>query len=287
MANSFLTIKNIARTAMPRLIENLVFPNLVHRDYSEAFQVGKGATIQVRKPVTLTAAEFTGTVTAQDVSEQSIDVTLDKLATVDVAFSAIEKATNVDDLNRLFVEPAAIALAQKINTDGLALLSSVTASATTAQTTANDLSAFSEAAKVLSKAKAPLTPRHGIWSPDAEAAFRMLPALINAEKSGTTEALRNGSIGRVFGIDNYMAQGVPTSMLGCVFHPNAFAFVTRPLATPASVEAYTTSYNGITLRVTRGYDMKTKTEMLSMDVLYGYKLMDGNLAVKVVLKPGT
>ena len=279
MPNTFLSIKNIARQALPRLIENLVFPNLVHRDFSNDFELGKGATIQVRKPVVLTAAEFTGSVNYQDVIEPSIDVTLDKLATVDVAFGALERATSVDDLNRLFIEPAAVALAQKINTDGLALLADVTA--TTDGVDPKTLDAFAQAAKVLNVAKVPLTPRYGVWSPDAEADFRTVPAIVNAEKSGTTAALRSGSIGQIFGIENYMAQGV-SGMLGCVFHPYAFAFVTRPLAQPSGVESYTTSYNGITLRVTKGYDMKTKTEMLSMDVLYGYKTMDKNLATRVI-----
>lgn len=278
MANTFISIKEIARQALPRLIENLVFPNLVHKDFSNDFELGKGATIQVRKPVMLTANEFNGTVTAQDVTEESVEVTLDKLATVDIAFGAIERATNVDDLNRLFIEPAAVALAQKINTDGLALLKQISATATAE---AASLKPFSEAAKVLNKAKVPLLPRHGVWSPDAEADFRTVDAIVHAEKSGSTAALRTGSIGNIFGIDNYMAQGVDASMLGCVFHPYAFAFVTRPLAQPSGVESYTTSYNGITLRVTKGYDMKTKTEMLSMDVLYGYKTLDKSLAVKV------
>ncbi|HCA29828.1 MAG TPA: hypothetical protein DEP23_09800 [Ruminococcaceae bacterium] len=64
------------------------------------------------------------------------------------------------------------------------------------------------------------------------------------------------------------------------FHPSAFAFVTRPLAAPAGVESYVTAYNGVTLRVVRGYDMKFKKEMLSMDVLYGYKTMYPELAVR-------
>jgi len=279
MANTFITIKEIARQALPRLIENLVFPNLIHKDFSSDFELGKGATIQVRKPVMLTASEFTGEVTAQDVTETTVEVTLDKLATVDVAFGALERATSVDDLNRLFIEPAAVALAEKINTDGLALLKGISASVSADPAT---LKAFSEAAKVLNKAKVPLTPRYGVWSPDAESEFRTVPAIVNAEKSGSTAALRSGSIGQIFGIQNYMAQGVDSaSMLGTVFHPYAFAFVTRPLQMPSGVESYTTSYNGVTLRVTKGYDMKTKTEMLSMDVLYGYKTMDPRLAVKV------
>ena len=64
------------------------------------------------------------------------------------------------------------------------------------------------------------------------------------------------------------------------FHPSAFAFVTRPLSEPAGVESYVTSFDGISLRVVRGYDMKYKREMLSMDVLYAYKTIYPELAVR-------
>ena len=374
MPNSFVTVKEIARQALPRLIENLVFPNLIHRDYSADFVPGKGATIQVKKPVILQANEFDASqgTQAQDVKEQSVDVTLDKLADVSVEFGAIESATNVDDLNRLFVEPAAVALAEKINSDGLALYADIAQAVGTPGTTPNSLAAFADAAKVLNESKVPTTERFGVWNPAANAAFQQLPALVNAEKSGTTEALRAGSIGRVFGIDNFMAQGVKSHTAGAltaggtgatglkvktavttgnevvlesnasasgtltgsvkagdiltidgktyaaiadataasnkitvkldrnivvaadaaaslagsaaenlVFHRNAFAFVTRPLTVPAGVEAYVTSYNGITLRVVRGYDMAHKKDMLSMDVLYGFKTMYPELAVRV------
>lgn len=280
MPHNFITVQEIARQALPRLIENLVMPSLMHRDFSNDFVQGKGATIQVRKPNALVAKAFTTEIEAQDINESTIPVTLDKFADVSVKLSAIEMATNVDDLNRIFIEPASVALAEKINSDGLALLKEITASATGDPKT---LAPFSQASMVLNKAKVPLTPRYGVWSPDALADFQTIPAIVNAEKSGTTNALRAGSIGRVFGIDNYMAQGVDSaSMLGAVFHPFAFAFVTRPLTVPKGVECYTTSYNGISLRVTRGYDIKTKEDIISMDVLYGYKTLEKNLATKVV-----
>ena len=66
------------------------------------------------------------------------------------------------------------------------------------------------------------------------------------------------------------------------FVPMAFAFVTRPLVVPSGVECYTTSYNGVSLRVTKGYDMKYKKEMLSMDVLYAYKTIYPELAVRAM-----
>ena len=375
MANEFLSVKNIARQALPRLIENLVFPNLIYKDYSDAFEVGKGATVQVRKPVVLTASDFDAStgVTAQDVKEQSVEVTLDKLATVDAEFGAIQRATSVDDLNRLFIEPAAAALAEKINADGLALYKDIPYYCGTAGTTPDGLDDFANAAKILDENKVPTTMRHGVWNPSAMAKFRQIGDIVNAEKSGATEALRAGSIGNIFGIDNYMAQGVKTHSGGSltaggtgasgvkveadvtanqtislisnasasgtltgtvkagdlvkignnyyvcildataasnkvsvklnkavtvsantavtvigsgaqnlVFHENAFAFVTRPLAAPAGVESYTTSYNGITLRVTRDYNMQYKKELISMDVLYGYKTMYPEMAVRVL-----
>lgn len=375
MSNSFLEVKEIARQALPRLIENLVFPNLIYKDYSDAYEVGKGATVQVRKPVILTASEFnegSGT-SAQDVKETSVEVTLDKLATVDVEFGAIARATNVDDLNRLFIEPAAAALATKINDDGLALYKDIPYFVGTSGTTPDGLDDFANAAKVLDNNKAPTTQRFGVWNPDAMAAFRQIGSIVNAEKSGSTAALRAGSIGNIFGINNYMTQGIKSVASGnitaggtgatglkiktavtadddiilvsnasasptlsgtvkagdiltidgknyiaqadaaaasneiavaldrnitvaantavtvanggaqnLVFHENAFAFVTRPLAAPAGVESYTTSYNGISLRVVRGYNMQYKKEMLSMDVLYGYKTMYPELAVRVL-----
>lgn len=369
MANEFITVKEIARQILPRLIENLVFPNLIHKDFIQEYVTGKGATIQVKKPVILTAKEFNesqGT-SAQDVKEESVDVTLDKLATVDVEFGAIQRATNVDDLNRLFLEPAAVALAEKINSDGLFLYKDIPYAVGTAGTTPSKLTDLANVRKILNTNKVPVAGRVAVWDPEADANFTTIDAIVNAEKSGSTAALREGSIGRVFGLDNYMAQGVKQHTTGITkatdvkvngkvtagatsiaidgtaltgklvkgdiltikknnyvvvedtadastnaiasvkvypalpeiaddtvvtlvsghtanlaFNPMAFAFVTRPLVAPAGVESYVTSYNGITLRVVRGYDMKYKKEMLSMDVLYGYKTMYPELATRVL-----
>lgn len=369
MANQFITVKEIARQILPRLIENLVFPNLIHKDYSQEFVNGKGATIQVKKPVILEAKEFNeanGT-SAQDVKEESVEVTLDKLATVDVEFGAIQKVTNVDDLNRLFLEPAAIALAQKINSDGLFLYKDIPYVVGTAGTTPSAITDISAVRTKLNANKVPFVNRRAIWDTEADGKFCTIDAILNAEKSGSTSALREGSIGRVMGLDNYMSQAVKshttgitaatavkvngavtagatslaidgTSLTGklikgdvltidsknyvvtedtadaasnaiatvkvypalhtiadnatvtltgshtanLAFNPAAFAFVTRPLATPSGVESYVTSYNGITLRVVRGYDMKYKRETLSMDVLYGYKTMYPELAVRAL-----
>ena len=369
MANTIITIKEIARCALPRLIENLVFPNLIYKDFSNEFVNGKGDKIQVRKPVVLSAGEFDeeNGVSPQDIKESSVEVALDKLATVDVEFSALQSATSIDDLTRMFIEPAAAALAQKINSDGLELYKDISNTALTAGTTPSTLEELSQVRKAMNSGKIPVSPRCAVWDTEADARFTTIPAIVNAEKSGSTDALREGSIGKIFGLDNYMSQAVKkhttgitkatsvkvngdvsegdtklsvdgTALTGCfvkgdiltigginyvvtkdsaeassnaiadievypslpdikddtevtltashtanlAFNPMAFAFVTRPLAAPSGVESYVTSYNGITLRVVKGYDMKYKKDMLSMDVLYGYKTMYPELAVRAL-----
>jgi hypothetical protein len=367
MANSFLSVKDFARAALPRLIEHLVFPTLIHKDYSDDFLGKLGDTIKVRKPIVLTASDFDPAVgvTQEDISESAVDVTLDKIATVDVGIEALQGATNIDDLTRVFIEPAAAALAQKINRDGLDLYKDVPSYVGTAGSTPSTLSAFSTARKQLNLQNVPVSGRVGLWDPEADAAFTALDAIVHAEKSGDTLGLREGCIGRVMGLDNYMSQAVRHHTAGTlaatsgtlaiknaavaasqivvgatacagtlkkgdllrigtfqhtvtadaaaasnqitvsvyppatceantsvvpegshtanlVFHPMAFAFVTRPLATPGGVESYVTNYNGISLRVVKGYDMVHKKELLSMDVLYGFKTMYPELAARVL-----
>ena len=68
------------------------------------------------------------------------------------------------------------------------------------------------------------------------------------------------------------------------FHPMAFAYVTRPLINPdgQGVMSYVTSFNGLSLRVTKGYDQKYKRSTYSMDVLYGFKTVYPELAVRAL-----
>ncbi|MBQ4451651.1 MAG: P22 coat protein [Clostridia bacterium] len=368
MANTFITLKSIARRALPRLMDELVFPNLIYRDYSDAFS-DLGDTVQVRKPALLTASDFDESqgVSYEDIREDSVEVKLDRLATVDVAAGAVETALSLNSEEKLmrdFIEPAACALAEKINSDGLELYKDVAACVGTAGTAVSNLSDLAAVRRALNLAKAPQGSRAAVLDPEADAALITVPALVNAEKSGDTKALRQGSLGRVFGIDYYTTQAVKKHVTGLTassgvklasavsagasslsltgklvkgdllliagdsytvtqdtaqassnainsvkvypalkayaantavtpvgshtanlaFDTNAFAFVTRPLINPdgQGVESYVTNHHGLSLRVTKGYDQKYKKSTYSMDVLYGFKTVYPELAVRVL-----
>lgn len=377
MSNSFITVKEIARKALPRLADNLVMPKLCYRDVSQAFAAKLGDTVQVRKPIKLTAADFSeesGT-SAQPIVEESVSVKLDKIATVDVEISALDGALDVDSIERLFIEPAAAALAAKINSDGMQLYKQVPYIAGTSGVTPSSLEDIAAARRVLNRNKAPTDRRYAVWDVEADTKLTQIPALVGADKSGTDATLRRGMIGNVFGIENYMTQavchhkagsytlggasssltlsgaaeeateitlaaaGTSATLTGSlnagdivkfvdsngdllsthtvlenaeaagnsvklsvypavslpsgtkaviegdhvanlVFHPNAFAFVSRPLVEPSGVESYVTTYNGISLRVVKGYNMTYKKEMLSMDVLYSFVCLYPELACR-------
>lgn len=62
------------------------------------------------------------------------------------------------------------------------------------------------------------------------------------------------------------------------FHKNALALVTRPLELPRGAkDASILGYDGFGIRVVYGYDMKTKKDTVSLDMLCGTKLLDQRL----------
>lgn len=67
------------------------------------------------------------------------------------------------------------------------------------------------------------------------------------------------------------------------FHRNAIALVTRPLALPmGAAKAAIMSDNGLGVRVVFGYNQNTKKDTVSLDVIYGVKLLDPSMAVRLV-----
>ena len=213
MANSVLTLQNIAREMLPLLKENLVAPMTMNMDYSEDF-IGKGAEILVEKPAVFVADEFGGNINLQDVNEKSVLVKMDTIADVSFACSAKELALSMTQFKTKYLKSAASAIAQKINQDGLALYKSIPYFTGAAGTTPDALEDFANAEKILNDNLAPMGERSAIWSTAAKAKFQVLDAIVGADKSGTTAALRLGSIGDVAGFQNYMSQAVKTHTAG-------------------------------------------------------------------------
>lgn len=363
MPNTLLTPSIIAREALMVLENNLVFAGLVHRDYSEEF-AKVGDTITVRKPATFTAQEFSSSITVQDATETSVSVKLDKHLDVSFAVTAQDLTLKVADFSEQFIAPAMRALAQKVDSYIAGLYVDVPyKTAVSGTPVVGDLAAIG---KLLNQAKSPLTDRRLVLDPITHAKYVVLDAFLHAEKSGTTEALRNASMGKVLGLESYMSQNIVSHVKGTLdaaatgtgslgatevtvasggasktvkkgdivtfadtagvyvctedmttdgtgagtlkiypalaaavsaktitlladhianlaFHKNAFALVTRPLEKPLGASrAEAISYRGLTIRAVYDYDITTKKDTISLDLLCGVKTLTPELAVRFV-----
>lgn len=110
--------------------------------------------------------------------------------------------------------------------------------------------------------------------------------VVTANKTASTNAYNNVPIAPALAVDaadnavvTVMANDTPN--LG--FHQTAFSFVTRPLAMPmGGVQAEVINYKGVGLRVVYGYNMSTKTNTVSIDMLCGVKTLRPELAVRLL-----
>lgn len=213
MSNTVLTPQLIAREALMVLENNLVMAGLVHRNYAETF-AKVGDTVTIRKPATFEAKTFTDTIVVQDAVEASTDVKLDTHLDVSFALGPTELTLNIQDFSVQFIQPAMRALAQKIDSMLCGLYARVPYVEGVTGSTPDTLADIAACRKNLNVRGVPLGDRALVIDPEAEVQFLVLDAIVNAEKSGSTEALRNASLGRVMGFELFMDQNVGTHAAG-------------------------------------------------------------------------
>jgi hypothetical protein len=295
MVNTFVTPSALATRGLATLYEQTPMLPLVYTDLTSQFSTQKiGNTINVRKPATFTALDFDRSVgiQPQDATESTIPVVLNKIADVSFVVTSEQLSLSIQDFGVQLLDPAMQAIAQKIDLAILALRSDVTQVAGTDSATSWDKpEVLIEAGRLLDLKSVPTQDRVAVIGPSAKAKWLNTDLLKHADKSGSTAALREGSIGRdLFGFETFWTQNVgqpaaspaigqPTTEIGLAFHKTAFAFASAPLEVAPGSNAAVMNYKGISIRVAYDYDIKYKQTVCSVDTLYGVKTLDANRAV--------
>ncbi|MBA7499055.1 hypothetical protein ES704_01794 [subsurface metagenome] len=216
MGNTFITPLAVAKVAIITLLNNLCFAGLVYRDYSKEFRK-IGTTVRIRKPATFEAVEFVTSVTNsggyQAVTEEHVDVLMDKLLIVPATVTAQELTLDIVSFNTQVVEPAMQALAQKVDEELAKLYKDIPYySETTDVTVVADVLA---ARKVQNDLKVPFgQTRQAVMCPMTAAALLGLPAFHEVDKVGETKPLRDASLGHKFGYDFYENQNIQHHIRG-------------------------------------------------------------------------
>lgn len=302
MANTFITPSVVARNALATLYNSTVFLPLVWRDFDPEFQGAKvGDAVTIRKPAVFTAGEFSTSINVQTATESSTTVTLDKYPDVSFEVTAREKTLSLEDFSNRLIQPAAEALSQYVDRDIAENLIDAAegggggGTATwTSSTPSTVFTGETGAVAKLGRAKLPDTGRSAVFSSEAAGVALGQSLFVEADKSGSTDALRNASIGRLFGFDTYQSQqigygaGDAGQADGVAFHRQAVSVVTRALEMPGGgASAAVESYKGLTLRVVTQYDINTKADITSLDLLYGIDALRPAGAVQLSFQLGS
>ncbi|RMD50713.1 hypothetical protein D6827_03525 [Candidatus Parcubacteria bacterium] len=278
-----------AQESLQILRSNMVFGNLVHRDF-ENIGASVGDTVNTRKPATFVVNDKTAgaNVTIQDASATNVPVVLSNHKEVTFLIEDAEATKSIKDLVNEYIEPAATAHAEAI--DAAIAAEYANAGATVAVGAAMSADAIVDARKQLNDLKVPFQNRRLVLSSLAEADVLKDQNFVRADVFGDQgTALREASLGRLYGFDIFTDQnivqttGTPNIDHNMAFHRNGISLVTRPLKSAASnnVRIATLSFEGFGLRVVTGYNIDRLGAQTTVDILYGIKTLDANLVVSV------
>jgi hypothetical protein len=301
VANTILTPSVIARRAIAIMYRDTVMSQLVHRDYEDEFANKIGDTITIRKPQAFVADDFdrvNGT-RIQNYQETGVPMTLNKFKDVSFAISTEELTLKLDDFSGKFIQPAVQAIIQALETDLLALRNGIPTYVGNVATEMWDTpEALIAARRELSLRGVPISDRYAVVGSITTSKWLKNDLLKRADARGDTQGLREASLGnRLFSFDAYEHNGVglppqttgnPGSEVSLAFHKDAFAVAVRPLAIPMGVapgQSAIASYNGLGIRVTYGYDIKMKVDLISFDILYGMTVVDAQKAILIHAAP--
>ena len=209
--NKILTPDIIAKEALMQLEANLVMAGLVHRDYSKEF-VKVGDTITIRKPAKFVAKNFLGQVEEQDLSEGSETVKMDRYRDITVPITSKEMTLDISDFSEQVVKPAMSAIATAIDEDCLAvgIQNAKNKVSVSSNPTIKDLA---NVGKALDKAKAPRdNMRNLVLGVDSTYKYNTLAEFTDISASGSSQALRESTIGKAYTMNTYMSQNAPASV---------------------------------------------------------------------------
>jgi hypothetical protein len=288
-------VKLVAVDALPALMSNLVMGNLVNRDY-EPTLAQAGDTVNVPIPPTLVANNIAegGTVQTQNPSLGNAQIVLNTHAEATFQIPDVTKVLAVPDLLKLYMQPAVVALAERIESDILNLYSQFTANAAVgAAGMAITETAIDAAETALFAAKVPSTAgKYLVVDPATYSALRQIPRFSEYYSAGDAglRALVEGAVGKMKDFFIFRSQLVsktgsgPVTTHNLAFARDAIGLVVRRLPQPLPGTGAIAEYaelGNFGLRVVMSYQPNTLAQQFTVDVLYGTAVLRNAFGVQV------
>jgi hypothetical protein len=288
-------VKLVAADALPALVGNLVMGNLVNRNY-EPVLAQAGDTINIPISPALEAHNIAedGVVTPQNPDLNNAQIILNTHIEATFQVPDVTKVLAVPDLLRVYMQPAVVALAEKIETDLLGTYASFTAN-TPVGTPATAIAepVIDAAESALFKAKVPPAARKFlVVDPDAYSGIRQIERFSEYHTAGEAgvEALISGTVGKIKDFLVFRSQFVAKTGTSTVtthnlaFAPDALGLVIRRLPQPLPGTGAVADYaelGNFGMRVVMSYQPNTLAQQFTVDVLYGCAVLRNSFGIQV------
>ncbi len=288
-------VKLVAVDALPALMGNLVMGNLVNRDF-EPTLAQAGDTVNVPIPPVLMANNIAegGTVQTQAVNIGNAAIILNTHAEATFQIPDVTRVLASPDLLRLYMQPAVIALAERIEGDLLNLAMQFTAN-TPVGTPASPITeaTLDEAETALFNAKVPSSAaKFLVVDGNGYSSLRQIPRFSEYSSAGEAglRALVDGSVGKIKDFYVFRSQfphksGGPTvTTYNLGFAKDAIGLVTRRLPQPLPGTGAIAEYaemGNFGVRVLMSYAPNTLAQQFTVDVLYGCAVLRNQFGIQV------
>jgi hypothetical protein len=288
-------VKLVAADALPALMGNLIMGNLVNRNYEPVLgQAGDTVNIPIVPAMVANNIAEGGTVTTQNPNLGNAQIVLNTHADATFQIPDVTKVLAVPDLLRVYMEPAVVAIAEKIETDLLGLYASFTANtAVGTPGVALTEAVIDSSETALFAAKVPSNqPKHLVVDAAGYSALRQIPRFSEFRTAGEAgvNALIHGTVGKLKDFFVFRSQFVaktgssPVTTHNLAFARDAIGLVIRRLPQPLPGTGAIAEYaelGNFGMRVVMSYQPDTLSQQFTVDVLYGKAVIRNAFGVQV------
>lgn len=218
MSNTTLTADVVAKTALAILDNELGVLKTVHRAYEDEFsnQVNGykvGDTISIRRPADFTVRSG-ATLSPQDVIEGKTTLTIDQQVGVDFQFTSSDLTLKITDLSERVMKPAMSSIINYMANDVLTVMYKRLYNwVGTPGQTINSFANFAAGPQRLDTMAVPMESRYAALSPADH--WGLLGSQTSLYMQDVAKgAYRDGSLGKIGGVETRMSQVVPTHTVG-------------------------------------------------------------------------
>ncbi|HLH01680.1 MAG TPA: P22 phage major capsid protein family protein [Bryobacteraceae bacterium] len=288
-------VKLVAADALSALVGNLVMGNLVNRDY-EPVLAHSGDTVNVPIPPVLVANNIAegGTVTPQNPNLGNAQIVLNTHAEASFQIPDVTKALAYPELLKTYMQPAVVAIAERIERDLLGLYGQFTANTPVGAASTPVTEATIDAAETtLFNAKVPPSaPKYLVVDSNTYSQIRQIPRFSEYYSSGEAglKALVEGNVGKMKDFFIFRSQFVQTTGTtttnthNLAFARDAIGLVIRRLPQPLPGTGAVAEYaelGNFGLRIVMSYQPNTLAQQFTVDVLYGCGVLRNTFGVQV------